>query len=199
MLMSHVRVFPAHALEGGVVLLALCLACGSKFASDAAPGASGGAGEGGEGSGGEAQGGRNGGGGESGASSEGGSSGDGSSGSGGDSGGAGDSQGGSSMGGSASGGSAGTSDAGAAGACGRPKSSWATWPMPNPPSTGLPNPASYDTSVDGVVCDEVTGLLWQREVDSTAVYIRSEASAYCDGLELAGYDDWRLPTRIELV
>jgi Protein of unknown function (DUF1566) len=84
-------------------------------------------------------------------------------------------------------------------ACGRPRSVWATWPMPNPPSTGLPNPASYDTSVAGVVCDEVTGLLWQREVDSVAIYTRSEASAHCDELELAGYDDWRLPTRIELV
>jgi hypothetical protein len=93
------------------------------------------------------------------------------------------------------GGSAGT---GGQESCGRPRSIWAEWPIPNPPSSGLPNPQSYDTSVPGVVCDQVTRLLWQREVDSTAIPTQDEAVAYCEALELAGYDDWRLPTRIEL-
>src|SRR5436190_8651121 len=45
--------------------------------------------------------------------------------------------------------------------------SWiAGWPMPNPPSAGLPNPASYDTSRDGIVTDKVTGLIWQRRVSN---------------------------------
>src|SRR5215471_9261180 len=43
------------------------------------------------------------------------------------------------------------------------------WPMPNPPSTGLPNPASYDTSVSGVVHDRVTGLDWQSVVDPSSL------------------------------
>jgi hypothetical protein len=72
------------------------------------------------------------------------------------------------------------------------------WPMPNPPSTGLPNPASYDTSVAGVVHDRVTGLDWQSAVDPSSL-AWPEAGAACDGLALAGYDDWRLPSFIELV
>src|SRR4051812_32228555 len=32
-------------------------------------------------------------------------------------------------------------------------SPFATWPMPNPASSGLPNPSSYDTSHTGVVID----------------------------------------------
>jgi hypothetical protein len=70
--------------------------------------------------------------------------------------------------------------------------------MPNPPSSGLPNPASYDTSVAGVVRDDVTGLMWQREQPDVA-YAWENAKAYCAELALAGNDDWRLPTRIELV
>ena len=40
---------------------------------------------------------------------------------------------------------------------------WAMWPMPNPPTSGLPHPQSYDTSVPGTVLDRVTRLIWQRE------------------------------------
>jgi hypothetical protein len=36
---------------------------------------------------------------------------------------------------------------------------WADWPMPNPPTTDLPNPQSYDTGrTPGVVFDRVTKL-----------------------------------------
>ncbi len=72
------------------------------------------------------------------------------------------------------------------------------WPMPNPPSTGLPNPQSYDTSTSGVVTDNVTGLMWQRAV-SAASYYWDDAHAYCADLALAGKADWRVPSRIELV
>ena len=76
---------------------------------------------------------------------------------------------------------------------------WANWPMPNPPSTGLPNPQSYDTSVTGIVQDKVTGLTWQQTdtlaADGSTV---KDAVAYCAGLTLGGYIDWRLPSRIEL-
>jgi hypothetical protein len=78
--------------------------------------------------------------------------------------------------------------------------------MPNSPSSGLPNPQSYDTSVDGIAVDKVTGLTWQRDLsvissaqDGMATAILAQAAAYCTGLGLAGFHDWRLPSRIELV
>ena len=76
-------------------------------------------------------------------------------------------------------------------------SAWARWPMPNPPSLGLPNSASYNTSTAGVVLDNVTGLMWQRALDPET-YTASEAEAYCANLTLAGFSDWRLPARVEL-
>jgi hypothetical protein len=75
---------------------------------------------------------------------------------------------------------------------------WANWPMPNPPSSGLPNPESYDTSVPGIVLDRVTGLAWQQTDVATAAATMEDAAAYCAALALGGYDDWRLPSRIEL-
>jgi hypothetical protein len=75
---------------------------------------------------------------------------------------------------------------------------WANWPMPNPVSTGLPNPESYDTTTFGMVKDNVTGLTWQQSLDSGA-FTWQGAYAYCDDLVLGGTDDWRLPTLIELV
>jgi hypothetical protein len=67
--------------------------------------------------------------------------------------------------------------------------------MPNPASSGLPNPASY-TSTTEVVHDNVTCLDWQRSPPSTT-YTNAAAIAYCEGLSLGGFDDWRAPTRIE--
>jgi Protein of unknown function (DUF1566) len=83
---------------------------------------------------------------------------------------------------------------------------WATWPMPNDPASGLPRPQSYDTSVEGIAVDKVTGLTWQRDpyVISTTEYppydeILGSAATYCAGLTLGGFSDWRVPSRIELV
>ncbi len=45
---------------------------------------------------------------------------------------------------------------------------------------------------DGTVTDDATGLMWQQADDG----IRrewAEALAYCEALDLAGHDDWRLP------
>ncbi len=81
-----------------------------------------------------------------------------------------------------------------AGSCGL---EWALWPMPNPPSTGLPNPASYDMGTAGVVLDNVTGLMWQRAIDGKS-FTRADARSYCANLTLAGHGDWRVPTAIEL-
>lgn len=77
--------------------------------------------------------------------------------------------------------------------------SWAQWPMPNPPNTGLPNPTSFtiDAANDTVV-DDVTGLMWQRTF-FPGLMSWSDAIAACEALEHGGFADWRLPTRIELV
>ncbi len=75
---------------------------------------------------------------------------------------------------------------------------WATWRMPNTPLPGLPNPQKYDTQKLEVVVDEVTGLMWQRNVVNEFLTF-DEAQRRCERLALGGYDDWRLPSRIELV
>lgn len=78
-----------------------------------------------------------------------------------------------------------------------PASVWAMWRMPNPLMDGLPNSASYTDVGDGTVCDNVTRLVWQRDVPEGG-YSWVEANDYCRSLSLAG-GGWRLPTRIELV
>jgi hypothetical protein len=95
-------------------------------------------------------------------------------------------------------GSGGDAAGGAAGSGGDRTSDRANWPVPNPASTGLPNPQSYETSVPDVVVDNVTGLTWQKNVVSDAL-LWSNALAYCAELQLAGRDDWRLPSLIELI
>ena len=58
---------------------------------------------------------------------------------------------------------------------------------------------SFDNLVingDGTVTDTATGLMWQQE---TARSMSLEAALeYCEGLALAGYEDWRLPNISEL-
>lgn len=75
------------------------------------------------------------------------------------------------------------------------------WPIPNASITRemtLRYPPAYDTRFPGVVLDQVTGLMWQRNLDDGS-YNWVDAQAYCADLELSGYCDWRLPTRIEWV
>ncbi len=50
---------------------------------------------------------------------------------------------------------------------------------------------------DGTITDLATGLMWQKSDDGTPRNWE-DALAYAEGLELAGYDDWRLPNIKEL-
>ncbi len=51
-----------------------------------------------------------------------------------------------------------------------------------------------------VVIDNSTGLTWQDNADSKNLRLNwSEAVEYCQNLSLGGYNDWRIPTREELV
>jgi hypothetical protein len=54
----------------------------------------------------------------------------------------------------------------------------------------------YETTTN-TVHDSVTGLIWQREV-SPGSRTWQEAKDGCEALQLGGYCDWRLPSRIEL-
>ena len=61
----------------------------------------------------------------------------------------------------------------------------------------------YDTStdfvdgLDGTIYHAHSGLMWQS-VDDQAIHDHSAAIAYCESLQLAGHNDWRLPDRFEL-
>jgi len=50
---------------------------------------------------------------------------------------------------------------------------------------------------DGTVTDNCTGLMWQKET-APDEYTWQQALQYCEGLELAGHSDWRLPNVQEL-
>ncbi len=55
----------------------------------------------------------------------------------------------------------------------------------------------YQKNLFGTVLDDGTGLEWQHSDDGTLRTWES-ALAYCEGLTLSYYDDWRLPSRREL-
>lgn len=96
-------------------------------------------------------------------------------------------------------GSGASSSSSSSGGNGSVASVWADWPMPNPASAGLPNPANYVVdSLSDSVLDSVTKLTWQRAVVPSEMSL-AEAKAYCEGLVASGFGDWRLPSRIELV
>jgi len=58
---------------------------------------------------------------------------------------------------------------------------------------------SYTRDDNEIVTDNITKLQWQDNEEVKTVYKNWEdAKAYCGGLTLGGYTDWRLPTIIEL-
>lgn len=50
---------------------------------------------------------------------------------------------------------------------------------------------------NGTVTDSGTQLVWQQEKSSQMTW--EVALTYCEGLTLAGYNDWRLPNHKELL
>lgn len=58
-------------------------------------------------------------------------------------------------------------------------------------------PFSFADNKNGTVTDSNTGLMWQK-VPSSKGFTWKEAIEYCNSLELAGHDDWRIPTLKEL-
>jgi hypothetical protein len=72
----------------------------------------------------------------------------------------------------------------------------ATWRMPNPFSAGLPNPARL-TATGGTAFDELTGLAW--DVAVTAKVTWEDGLRHCQASTVGGHNDWRMPSRVELV
>jgi hypothetical protein len=60
------------------------------------------------------------------------------------------------------------------------------------------NPPSYRDNGNGTVTDNVTGLMWQQE-DDDILRTWDQTCTYCDNLSLAGYSDWRLPSKKEFM
>jgi hypothetical protein len=58
------------------------------------------------------------------------------------------------------------------------------------------NPPSYTDNGNGTITDNVTGLMWQQ-TDGGEMSFES-TSGYCKSLTLGGFNDWRLPTCLEL-
>jgi uncharacterized repeat protein (TIGR01451 family) len=63
------------------------------------------------------------------------------------------------------------------------------WPAPR-----------FNDHGDGTVTDNLTGLMWKKDANlPNGTMTWNEALDYCNNLTLAGYTDWRLPNRKELL
>ncbi|MBU2712436.1 Lcl C-terminal domain-containing protein [Zooshikella harenae] len=58
------------------------------------------------------------------------------------------------------------------------------------------NTPNYTDNGDGTITDNVTGLMWQKNMGEKIIF--SDAFKYAKKLKLGGYSDWRVPTIKEL-
>jgi len=65
------------------------------------------------------------------------------------------------------------------------------------PTEPAASKSPFTDNHDGTITDNYTGLIWQK-VDSGECTFE-QASANAKSLKLAGHDDWRLPTQVELL
>lgn len=73
-------------------------------------------------------------------------------------------------------------------------------PSPAPPSNSAAPRGDQRFRCDGgIVTDQKTGLQWSQDDVAEADLNWSDANAACQALRLGGHDDWRLPTRAELI
>ena len=63
-------------------------------------------------------------------------------------------------------------------------------------SSYIINNPSYTDNNDGTITDNVTGLVWQKEMGEKLSY--TEALQKVNSIKLAEYEDWRIPTSKEL-
>lgn len=64
---------------------------------------------------------------------------------------------------------------------------------------GVPQKSSFVDNGNGTVTDTTTGRMWQKgDYFGSSVWVWEKHLAYCEDLQLAGYDDWRLPNIREL-
>lgn len=77
-----------------------------------------------------------------------------------------------------------------------PPLTYPTWRMPSPPGVPSDVAASYAIA-DQTATEANSRLTWQRSFTDKRTW--DSAVAYCADLSLGGFDDWRMPSRIELV
>ena len=66
-------------------------------------------------------------------------------------------------------------------------------------ASGCPSEGRFTDNGDGTVTDQCTGLMWQKLNGNDGIGLNwCSALDYCENLELAGHDDWRLPNMREL-
>ncbi len=66
--------------------------------------------------------------------------------------------------------------------------------------TGVTRPtARFLNNGDGTVTDNLTGLMWTQNANLDSTKPWPDALSYIDTLSTAGYEDWRLPNRKELI
>jgi hypothetical protein len=82
--------------------------------------------------------------------------------------------------------------------CGSHK--WACWKVPTPPTSSAPNHQSLTDLGNGAARDNITCLVWEKANPSTQGnwQASSDRCAALASSNYAGFNDWRLPTRMEM-